>query len=130
MISVQATREGLVGKMTATGTIITARLPFVALPSVRALGRFVRLFNPKNGRTAFAFVDDVGPWNETDHGYVFQTATRPGSTWGGPTVRPAAESGTDTRGRKTNGAGIDLSECIWGKLLMLDNGPVLWEFLD
>jgi hypothetical protein len=58
----------------------------------------VRLTNPANGRTTIAIVLDVGPWNEQDEDYVFGLA------------RPAAERGVDTRGRPTNGAGIDLGE--------------------
>jgi hypothetical protein len=65
-----------------------------------------------------ACVLDVGPWNEHDDDYVF----------GGQ--RPAAERGTDTRGRLTNGAGIDLSEAVWRALGMLDNATVSWEFVD
>jgi hypothetical protein len=89
----------------------------VALPSVAALGRFVRLQNPANGRATLAVVLDTGPWNIRDNEYVFASA------------RPQAESGTDTRGRPTNGAGIDLGERVWSDLGMTDNGPVEWEFL-
>ena len=37
-------------------------------------------------------------------------------------ARPQAESGTDSTGRPTNGAGIDLGERVWSQLGMLDNG--------
>jgi len=43
--------------------------------------------------------------------------------------RPQAESGTDTRGRKTNGAGIDLGEAVWAALGETDNSEVEWEFV-
>src|SRR5258708_37636171 len=109
MITVKATREGLLGQKTASGYVIDLAVPFVALPSVRALHRFVRVTNPKTGKTAFAVVLDVGPWNEQDDAYVFHGA------------RPAAESGVDTRGRPTNGAGMDLSERVWQQLGMQDN---------
>lgn len=118
MITVKATREGLIGRKTATGFVIDRLMPFVALPSVAALYRFVRLRNPANGRQAIAIVLDVGPWNEQDYAYVFGGA------------RPAAEEGTDTRGRPTNGAGIDLSEATWRALEMHDNGPIEWEFVE
>jgi hypothetical protein len=118
MITVKATREGLIGQKTAAGVVIDARMPFVALPAVSALYRFVRLRNPANGRTTIAIVLDVGPWNEHDDPYVFGRA------------RPAAERGLDTRGRPTNGAGIDLSEYTWRALDMRDNGSIEWEFVE
>lgn len=148
MITVKATREGLVGGHTASGYVIDAIVPFVALPSTQALHRFVRVTNPVTGQSALAIVLDVGPWNEHDAAYVFQAATAPSpapgpataieehnspipvgeeSTHGG--IRPAAESGLDTRGRTTNGAGIDLSEAVWKALGMADNTAVSWEFV-
>ena len=117
-MKVKATREGLLGHPLATGIVNTAHLPFVALPSTKALYRFVKVVNPENGRGAVAIVLDVGPWIEHDDRYVLAGE------------RPQAETGTDTRGRATNGAGIDLSEAIWQALNMHDNGPVLWSFLD
>ena len=116
-MTVKATREGLVGGTTASGYKVDTVVPFVALPSRHALGKFVHLRNPKNGKTCYAIVLDVGPWNERDEAYVFEGA------------RPAAEDGVDTRGRKTNKAGIDLGEKVWKLLDMKDNGPVEWEFL-
>lgn len=117
MMRVKATREGLIGHATASGYVVDTVVPFVALPSTRALGRFVRLVNPLNRRSTYAIVLDVGPWNEHDNAYVF----------GGQ--RPAAELGIDVRGRKTNQAGIDLSERVWRELEMTDNTDVEWEFL-
>lgn len=117
MIKVKATRESLVGSKTASGYTIDTVVSFVALPSTKALGRFLRVTNPANGRSTYAMVLDVGPWNERDDNYVLGGA------------RPAAESGTDTRGRKTNGAGIDLGEKVWHELGMTDNTDVEWEFL-
>lgn len=112
-----ATREGLIGGKTASGYIVDTVVPFIALPAVKALHRFVRVTDPKTGRSVFAIVLDVGPWNEHDDAYVFTGA------------RPAAESGIDTRGRVTNKAGIDLGERVWRELGMEDNGPVDWVFL-
>lgn len=117
MIRVKATREGLVGGKTSSGYVIDRVVPFVALPSTRALQRFVRLRNPTTNHTCLAVVLDVGPWNEHDDAYVFGGA------------RPAAESGRDTRGRATNSAGIDLGEAVWLALGMTDNTDVEWEFL-
>ena len=115
---VKATREGLVGGKTASGYVVDTVVPFVALPSARALGKFVRVSNPRNGRQCIAIVLDVGPWNEHDDNYVFSNA------------RPHAECGVDSRGRITNSAGIDLSEKVWKLLGMVDNSDVEWEFLE
>lgn len=117
MIRVKATREGLVGGKTASGYAIDKIVPFVALPSGKALQRFVRVRNPANGRTAIAVVLDIGPWNVADDRYVFEGA------------RPAAEAGHSLSGKGTNGAGIDLGEAVWRALDMQDNGDVEWEFL-
>jgi hypothetical protein len=117
MITVKATREGLTGAVTSSGYHIDKVVPFVALPSTKALGKFIRLRNIINGKTAIAVVLDVGPWNEHDDAYVF-----------GP-ERPQAESGFDTFHRLTNHAGIDLGEKVWNELAMLDNGEVEWEFI-
>lgn len=117
MITVKATREGLVGGHTSSGYVIDTVVPFVALPSWKALGKFLRIVNPKNGQSTLAIVLDVGPWNEHDDAYVFNGA------------RPAAESGVDTRGRTTNGAGIDLGERVWALLHMTGNDQVSWEFI-
>lgn len=117
MITVKATREGLIGGKTASGYRVEREVPFVALPSAAALRQWVIVINPKNGRSIRALVLDVGPWNEQDHAYVF----------GGQ--RPSAETKKDQYGRKTNGAGIDLGEKVWTALGMTDNGQVSWEFL-
>lgn len=115
MITVKATREGLIGRKTASGYVIDQVVPFVALPSVRALHSFVRV--TANGNSAIAIVLDVGPWNTADDAYVFGGA------------RPAAESGASVSGEGTNDAGIDLGERIWNALGMTGNTEVSWEFL-
>lgn len=117
MIAVKATREGLKGQKTSSGYVIDGFVPFVALPSCAALLKVIRISNPANGMQVLAMVLDVGPWNEHDDAYVFNGQ------------RPAAESGTDTRGRQTNGAGIDLGERVWNALGMTDNTDVEWEFV-
>lgn len=116
-MKVKATREGLLGNKTASGYVIDAVVPFVALPSSNALGRFVRVSNPLNGAVAFAVVLDVGPFNERDDAYVFGSA------------RPQAESGISVSGVGTNGAGIDLGGKVWKELGMVDNTDVEWDFL-
>lgn len=117
MITVKATREGLVGHQTSSGYRIDNAVPYVALPSTHALFRFVRLRNPANGLRALAVVLDVGPWNVHDDAYVLNGA------------RPQAETGLDQYGRETNGAGIDLGQRVWFELGMTDNGPIEWEFV-
>lgn len=114
---VRATREGLRGQTTATGYRIDDVVPFVALPSTKALRRAVRVTNPANGKSVDALVLDVGPWNTADDAYVFGGA------------RPAAESGQSVSGKGTNGAGIDLGGYVWQALGMTDNTDVEWEFL-
>lgn len=116
MIKVFATREGLVGKKTALGWAIDSHVPFVALPSYKALDWHVRLRNPANGLVTIAWVADVGPWNTHDDEYVLNGA------------RPQAETGTDLFGRKTNHAGIDLGERVRLKLaITVDNLDIEWE---
>jgi hypothetical protein len=114
---VKATREGLVGGKTASGYTVDTVVPFVALPSKRALGRFVRLYNPANGNSCIAIVLDVGPWNTDDDRYVFHNE------------RPLSESGKSVSGHGTNLAGIDLSEKVWKLLGMTDNSEIEWEFI-
>lgn len=117
-MTVKATREGLLGSRTASGYVIDAHVPFVALPTHRALCRAVRVKNPANGKSVIALVLDVGPWNTEDDAYVF----------GGS--RPAAESSVSLSGKGTNGAGIDLGGYVWAALGMTDNADVDWEFLS
>ena len=116
MIRVRATREGLVGQKTSIGWPIDTLVPFVALPSFKALRRAILVRNPLNGLFAEALVLDVGPWNEHDDAYVFNGA------------RPLAETGVSVSGHGTNRAGIDLGEYVWHALAMIDNGEVEWEF--
>lgn len=120
MITVKATREGLVGHKTSSGYIIDRVVYFVALPSTRALHRFVRIVNPLRPALApvLAQVLDVGPWNEHDDDYVFNGA------------RPLSEQKVDVSGNgTTNDAGIDLGEAVYAALGMLDNTNVSWEFV-
>jgi uncharacterized protein (TIGR02594 family) len=75
---------------TQLGVALPARFPGSA-PTVRIF---------YNGRSIDAPVLDVGPWNTND-------------PYWGHGARPQAETGTDTRGRKTNLAGIDLTPATW-----------------
>lgn len=136
MITVKATREGLVGGHTASGYVIDAIVSFCALPTPHALGMHVRIINPINNKTCIAQVLDVGPWNIKDDAYVFQWRAESVETRKAhlalAEVRPQSESGLDMMKppRKTNGAGIDLSESVWRTLDMKDNGLVSWEFIS
>lgn len=139
MITVLATREGLIGGKTSSGYRVESMVPFIALPSTAALRLWVKLHNPLNHKVCRALVLDVGPWNEKDHPYVFQDLTLnrygipltnlpSGQKGGMGGVRPQAEAGTDSFGRVTNKAGIDLSEAVWDLLGMKDNSYISWEF--
>ncbi|PCJ15371.1 MAG: hypothetical protein COB02_18090 [Candidatus Cloacimonadota bacterium] len=75
----------------------------IALPSRKYLGKKVLIYYAKTNKSVVANVIDVGPWNTKDD-YINKG------------TRPAAESGIDERGRKTNGAGIDLSYPVWVEL--------------
>lgn len=113
MIRVLATREGLRGQPTAFHSWrIDTTIPFVALPSVKALGKAVLVRNERNQLTAEALVLDVGPHYTDDDAYVWEGA------------RPRIES----HPHPSNRAGIDLGEAVWHALGMLDNGPVSWWF--
>src|SRR5437879_10519150 len=59
-----ATREGLVGRATAAGHLVTANDHFVALPSRKALNNSVIV--SYRGKTVTAPVLDIGPWNRDD----------------------------------------------------------------
>jgi len=89
--------------------------PGVALP-FRFHGARPQVRVTCNGKSIVAPIVDVGPWNTNDP-YWERGA------------RPQAESGTDTRGRKTNKAGIDLTPAA-AKAIGLDGkGLVDWEFV-
>jgi hypothetical protein len=59
-----ATREGLVGRTTASGHVITENDHFVALPSRKALNKSVIV--SYRGKTVTTTVLDIGPWNRDD----------------------------------------------------------------
>jgi hypothetical protein len=90
---------------------------YVALPD-RFEGErpLVRVHNPATGEWGVATIEDVGPWNTNDP--YWETGDR-----------PQAESGTDKSGRKTNGAGIDLSPALAEALGIDGMGTVDWDFI-
>ncbi|WP_129268009.1 hypothetical protein [Bradyrhizobium betae] len=70
----------------------------------------------KDGKTVICKVVHIGPWN-TDDAY-WKTG-----------ARPQAESGVDSQGHRTNGAGIDLTPAAAKAIGLIDKGEVDWEFV-
>ncbi|QAY70562.1 hypothetical protein [Xylanimonas protaetiae] len=116
-----ATREGLVGRTTANGHVITENDHFVALPSTSALsadgtGAYsVRVCAPSTGRCEYAPVWDVGPWNIGDDYWSttrhFATDLPVGTPQASAAFRLGYAGGLDGFGRQVlNPAGIDLAD--------------------
>ncbi|MFI5840426.1 hypothetical protein ACIA8K_12040 [Catenuloplanes sp. NPDC051500] len=135
-----ATREGLVGGVTANGHVIVERDHFVALPSRLGLAtagtgdRTVRVC-ADNGRCAYAPVWDVGPWNTTDDYWNTPRQTWQGLQRGKPAAQAAYEAeyngGRDEFDRDVlNPAGIDLADgTFWDGLRLTGNSWVSVDFL-
>jgi len=111
---VLATREGMIGDVTSSRTIIRADSMFVALPHRRALGRTVEV--RYRDRVIVVPVLDVGPWN-IDDAYWEQNG------------RPASERGRGYYRTPVNTAGIDLSDPVFAALGLPDNDYVDWRFV-
>jgi hypothetical protein len=123
---VWATREGLVGKKTASGKVIKATDVFVALPSKSALGKQVCV--EYNSKRVFCNVEDVGPWSTEDE-YWFREGTRPASEQG----ERLPESMKKKYGIPKNMSGIDLSDGLWETLgIPKTQGLVYikWRFVE
>jgi hypothetical protein len=112
--TVYATREGEVGKRTATGLVITPGALFVALPHPIALGKHVEVRYRQ--RAVVVPVLDVGPWNVDDEYWAHGR-------------RPAAENHRGRYRAPTNRAGIDLSDGVFASLGLHDNDYVEWRFV-
>ncbi len=101
--------------------IIDSNKPGAALPyHFPGVPPIIRVFF--RGKTVDCPIVDVGPWNEHDpywdHG-----------------ARPQAESGTDTTGRRTNHAGLDLTPGAWAALGKTGNLDAItditsWDFVS
>jgi uncharacterized protein (TIGR02594 family) len=105
------------GRQSAYGPAIDDNSLGVALPFHFGVDRpRVRVTNVRTGASADCDVIDVGPWNTNDP-YWLKGA------------RPQAETGTDTRGRHTNGAGIDLTLAAAKAVGIDGKGLVNWEFI-
>jgi hypothetical protein len=111
---VLATREGMIGAMTSSRTVIRADSMFVALPDRSALGRTVEVRYRE--RSIAVPVLDVGPWN-IDDAYWERDA------------RPASERGRGFYRTPVNTAGIDLSDAVFAALGLPDNDVVEWRFV-
>jgi hypothetical protein len=137
------TREGLTGRTTANGHVITSRDHFVALPSGRALspkgtGTYsVRVCKTDNSRCEYAPVWDVGPWNTKDD-YWNPASVRyeyKDLPQGQPEAYAAYHNnyngGKDDLGYKVgNPAGIDLADGVfYDGLGMSDNGNLNVTYL-
>jgi len=109
-----ATREGLIGGITSSRTIIRADSRFVALPHTRALGRLVEV--RYHERAVVVPVLDVGPWNIDDAYWEHDE-------------RPASERGRGAYRTPVNHAGIDLSDAVFAELGLRDNDMVDWRFV-
>lgn len=91
--------------------------PGVALPYRFPKGPRPRVRVWRAGRSVDCDVVDVGPWN-IDDPYWLSGA------------RPQAEGGTDTRGRTTNHAGIDLTPAADAAIGLNGKGVVDWEIIQ
>ena len=108
--TVTATREGLVGHKTATGHVIRHGDVFVALPSVKALHRTVRVSYGR--RSITCPVLDVGPHHTNDPYWVKGTVPRAQTT-------------------RRNHAGIDISDGAWkalGITRKIGTVRITWKF--
>ena len=106
--TVLATREGLVGKTTASGLVIKPESQFVALPSRIALGRYVEVVYKNH--TIVVRVEDVGPHSTRDA--YWSKGNRPLAEIG----KRVPESWMKKHGAPKNRAGLDLSDGLWDAL--------------
>ena len=117
---VYATREGLVGGITSSGHVITPNDHFVALPSVKALNKSVKI--TYKGRSATAPVYDIGPWNnDDDYWNPSDVRTYKGIPRGVPQAKAAYDSGynggkSGTGLTVTAPGGIDIGDGTYADL--------------
>jgi hypothetical protein len=121
---IYATREGLVGRTTSNGHVITSRDHFVSLPSTKSVsprgsGTYTaKVCRTDGGRCEYAPVWDVGPWNTRDDFWSPSRTEFPALPQGVPEAQAAFQDGfnggKDSRGRKvTNPAGMDLADGVF-----------------
>ncbi|WP_291714357.1 hypothetical protein [Bradyrhizobium sp.] len=109
------------GPKSAYGGPIDDNKPGVALPfRFEGARPQVEVTNARNAAlSTVCDIVDVGPWNDVPGDPYWQTGTR-----------PEAESGKDQRGRKTNGAGIDLTLAAAKAAGIDGKGLVNWRFVE
>jgi hypothetical protein len=118
-----ATREGLVGGLTACGHTITTNDHFVALPATGLCNLGVRLRNGTN--LATTTVLDVGPWCPNTPGSGnSNTCSCPSDRYWQTTGVPFAA----TASCATSHAGIDLADGTFADLGLTNNGNIYWRF--
>ncbi len=132
---IHATREGLVGRRTANGHVITPRDHFVALPSWRSLsskgGGEYKVRLTYKGRSVVVPVWDVGPWNTHDDYWSTNRQMWKDLPRGMPEAQAAYQTGynggRDEFGRKPNlPNGIDIADgTFWDSL-----GMKGWDWVD
>lgn len=106
------------GAKSAYGGPIDDTKPGVALPARFEGARpQVQVTNHITGKSVVCDIVDVGPWNTHDPYW---------QNYG----RPQAESGVDFTGRKTNGAGIDLTLAAANAIQIDGKGRVDWAFVN
>jgi len=110
------------GKRGSYGDYLSLKHLYVALPATVPPDSLVRIFGPTG--TAIARVLDKGPWNAARK----RSRSRDDPYWL-MRSRPQAESGKDYTGRRTNGAGIDLSPALARKIGIKGRGRVDWELV-
>ncbi len=122
---VYATREGLVGGTTSSGHVITPNDHFVALPSVKALNKTVRI--AYKGKSVTAPVLDIGPWNnDDDYWNPSDVRTYKGIPRGVPEAKAAYDSGYNG-GKSGTGltvtvpCGIDIGDGTYADLGLGDS---------
>lgn len=139
-LTVYATREGLVGQVTANGHVITPHDHFASLPSWSTLSpKGTGVYSVRacaNGRCVYEPVWDVGPWNTHDEYWASPRGMWPTA----PPLVPEAQAayqngyngGLDQYGRTVlNPAGLDLADgAVWdGLQLPADNSWVALTLL-
>lgn len=118
---VPANQRGIVatmfaGQQSAYGPPIDDTQAGVALP-FHFQGIRPRVRVTKGGTSVDCDIVDVGPWNTNDP--YWETG-----------MRPQAEGGVDTTGRKTNKAGIDLTLAAASAIQLDGKGLVDWSFIN
>jgi hypothetical protein len=112
----------------SVGDWLGDRYPGVALPSAKALRKWVEL--RFKYQWTIAHVVDVGPWTTDDDAYVFGNARPRAETFKGEHAR--INDGGSLHSLKSNGAGIDLfpeTARLLG-IALNENVILEWRFIE